>query len=341
LIVQEMGMRRSGWIIGFMASATLLAGVGWWWQRPLLVDVVQARTGPAIEAVYASGTVEAGVMLPIAPRNSGRIEHIRVGEGDVVAAGQVLVQLDDQDLADNEAELSARAEQAQLLARRNQDLFQQGFLSAAERDRSQTEATAAQAALRRSRAQRAFLQLRAPAVGTILRRDAEPGQFVNMGQTLLVLACCAPLRISAEVDEEDINRVAVGQTVWLRADALPGQTLQGRVQEITPKGDPVSRSYRVRISLLKPEQLKVGMTVEANIVIRQVAKTVLVPSAAVQAGQVWVLRQEKIQAQAVRTGISTAEQTEILSGLAAGDAVITSPLQNSDAGRRARARHVD
>ena len=73
--------------------------------------------------------------------------------------------------------------------------------------------------------------LLAPADGTIIRRDGEVGQYIAPGQALFVLACCAPLRVTAEIDEEDISRVRVGQAVVLRADALPGALFDGSVSE--------------------------------------------------------------------------------------------------------------
>jgi len=126
------------------------------------------------------------------------------------------------------------------------------------RARGLTTPDVAEAAVKRAQAQRDYNQLVAPADGIVLRRDGEPGQFVAAGQAVLTLACCAPLRVSAEVDEEDIPRVVVGQKVTLRTDALPGRLFDGEVADITPKGDPVSRSYRVRIRLADAPAVDAG-----------------------------------------------------------------------------------
>jgi multidrug efflux pump subunit AcrA (membrane-fusion protein) len=131
------------------------------------------------------------------------------------------------------------------------------------------------------------MALTTPSDGLIIRRDGEIGQFIPAGQAVFYLSCCAPLRVSAEVDEEDIARVQVGQKVVLRADALPGVILDGKVSEITPKGDPVARSYRVRVKLADPSQLKVGMTVDANLIVAERPDALLVPATAVQDNAVW------------------------------------------------------
>ena len=78
-----------------------------------------------------------------------------------------------------------------------------------------------------------------------------------------------PLQIVAEVNEEDIPRVTIGQTVLLRSDAFTGTALKGTLHEITPAGDPVAKTFRIRIALPDDTPLKVGMSVEANVVTRE------------------------------------------------------------------------
>ena len=87
------------------------------------------------------------------------------------------------------------------------------------------------------------------------------------------------------MDEEDIPLVTVGQPVLIKADAFPGRILDGTVAEITPKGDPVNKSYRVRIGLPPDTPLMIGMTVESNIVVRREDAALLVPQAASRDGR--------------------------------------------------------
>ena len=185
--------------------------------------------------------------------------------------------------------------------------------------------------MRRAQAQRDYNQLVAPADGIVLRRDGEPGQFVAAGQTVLTLACCAPLRVSAEVDEEDIPRVVVGQKVMLRTDALPGRLFDGEVAEITPKGDPVSRSYRVRIRLadapaVDAGPLRTGMTMDANLIV--VAPRERVARAQPRAeGQRGVgVEQGRVQRREVKKGVTGAERSrDRLAGSREGETVVLRP----------------
>jgi len=267
---------------------TALAAIGAaiaWWQWPVRLEVAAVTRGPVVEAVYATGTVEPTVMIPLAPRSAGRLASIDVAEGARVRRGQVLARIESVDLDQTVQEMSAREQLARTQYERTRDLVGQKFMSPAELDRTKSELQAAQAAVRRAQAQRDYNQLVAPADGIVLRRDGEPGQFVAMGQALLTLACCAPLRISAEVDEEDISRVVVGQKALLRTDALPGRLFDGEVAEITPKGDPVSRSYRVRIRIadapaVDAGPMRTGMTMDVNLVVSRRENALLVPSRA-------------------------------------------------------------
>ena len=332
--------KRWIWIVG-LAAIVAVAGVVWWREGAVTVTVVAPTRGPAIEAIYATGTVEPTVMLPIAPRVAGRIVELNVDEGQRVRKGQQLARLDDADLVSTVEELEARARYAQSQYERAENLVRQGFMSKAEVDRTRADMEAAVAAVRRARSQRDYMTLTAPADGLVIRRDGEIGQFIPTGQQVFVLSCCAPLRVTAEVDEEDIARVHVNQKVLLRADALPGEIFDGTVSEVTPKGDPVARSYRVRVKLADPSKFKVGMTVDANLIVAERVNALLVPATAVQNGAVWVVDNGRLRRQPVKIGVTGSGRAEIVEGLAADARVVDSPAADLREGRAVRLRQPD
>lgn len=321
-----------------LAACAGAAALAWRALGPLELEAAAPARGPAVDAIFATGSVEPTVMLPIAPRVAGTLTALLADEGQVVRKGQVLARIDDSDLARTVDEQQAREHFARENYQRNEGLVRQGFVSPDSLDRARSDLDAAEASLRRAQAQRDFTALIAPADGTVLKRDGEVGQFFPAGQTLFTLSCCAPLRVGAEVDEEDIARVHVGQKVVMRTDALPDQVFDGVVAELTPKGDPVARSYRVRIRIAQPGALRVGMTIDANLIVAERADALLVPSRAVQAGKVWVLREGRLHAQAVRTGVVGPERTEILEGLGADAVVVAAPDERLREGRSARAQ---
>ncbi len=326
--------RRTAVLIGL--AAVVLAGLALALRfGPTRVSVVLPLRATAVEAIYAAGSVEPSVMLPIAARVSGTLASLDVDEGSHVRKGQQLARLEDTDLRSTVAELTARARYARENYERTEDLLHRGFIAPGELDRTRADLDAADAALKRAHTQRDFAALLAPADGVIIRRDGEIGQYLPAGQALFTLSCCAPLRVSAEVDEEDILRVRVGQKVVLRTDALPGTVLDGAVAQITPKGDPVTRSYRVRIRLADPGALKVGMTMDANLIVAQRANALMVPNSAVAAGSVWTVRDGRLHRQAVRTGVVGAERTEILDGVDPTTPVVIAPADGLVEGHRA------
>lgn len=336
--------KTSATLVTVAVGLALLAALAYAWRTwPLRVQTVQPVRGPAIEAVYATGTVEPTVMVPVAPRVGARLLSIEAEEGQQVRSGQRLARLESDDLEHTVREMRAREQLARAQYERSRQLAAQRFVSQAEVDRARSELQAAQAAASRAQAQRDYSQLLAPADGIILRRDGEAGQFVPAGQAVFSLACCAPLRVTAEVDEEDIARVQIGQQVSLRGDALPGRLFEGRVAEITPKGDPVSRSYRVRIQLqdappVAAGPLRTGMTMDANIVVARRDNALLLPNRALQSDFVWLLQDGRLHKRQVTKGAAGRERTEIRAGLAEGEQVVLAPADSLREGRRAHGR---
>ncbi len=322
-----------------MLTLVLLAvGGGLAWRRfgPVTVEVVSPTWGPAVRAGYATGTVEPTVMLPIAPRNAGRLVEIKVDEGAPVREGQELARLEDADLQRSVDELAARTRFAQTQLDRAQTLLDRGLGTVLERDRARSDWQAAAAAESRARTLRGFMTLTAPAAGQILRRDGEIGQLIPANQPIFYFSQQAPLRIAAEVDEEDILLVQPGQAVLIRAPALPDRIIEGRVASITPKGDPVSRSFRVRIDPTGDTRLRIGMTVEVNIIVTERADALLIPTTAVVDGAVWQVRDGRLLRQPVQTGIGGEARVEILAGLTEQDAIVRQPPADLQEGRRAR-----
>jgi len=343
LIALQAIMRRArtrgaglGWFVFALALLAATGFAGWRLWAPPEVRTAPVQRGAAVRAVYATGTVEPTVMMPIAPRVAGRLQELHVDEGSMVTRGQVLARLDDTDLERTVDELDARARFAEEQYRRAQTMFERGVGAAVERDRAKADWEAAEAAAARARAQREFMWLTAPADGQILRRDGEIGELIPVNQPVFHLSCCESLRISAEVDEEDITQVVRGQRVLVHADAFPDRSFEATVAEITPMGDPITRTYRVRMTLPEAVPLRIGMTVDTNIIIETREDALLVPATAVSDGKVWLVRDGRAYRQAVHTGILGTLRSEILDGVEQGDTVIVLPPSELDEGARVR-----
>jgi RND family efflux transporter MFP subunit len=329
-------LRPAHWAVP-LALLCFAAGAAYWFSAPPSMTVIQPRRGPAVQAVYATGTVEPTVMVPISAHNMARLVELDADEGSTVVKGQLLAKLEDDDLrrAVEVTEAEERYTKAEL--DRLAVLVERQVVARSTYDRAKADWEKARAAAARAAAEAGYLQLVAPAAGTVIRRDGEIGQMIGANQTVFWLYSNAPLRISAEVDEEDIAQVRSGQQVLIRSDALPGQTFHGQVQAVTPKGDPVARSYRVRITLLAGTPLMIGMTTETNIILRQSDHALLLPAGSVQQDTVWRVEDGHLSPQKVRIGAKGATEIEILEGVGEGDWIVVAPSPSLKGGQQVHA----
>jgi RND family efflux transporter MFP subunit len=324
----------------FLVVLILLAAAGgwFWWTLPATVVVALATTGPAVRAVYATGSVEPVHWARVGPAIRARITDVLVDEGDRVTEGQPMARLDNREAAHRAEEAEARARFAQEDLARIRTLVTRDIAARAALDRAEAEARAVRAVADAAQRRLDDTIVRAPADGIVLRRDAEVGEVVDTPASLFWIGEPRPLRVTAEVDEEDIAQVREGQRVLLRADAFPGQVLTATVGQITPKGDATRKAYRVRLALPDDTPLLIGMTVEANIVLRQTDNAVLVPPAALRDGRVFVVQGETVQPRPVEVGVQGPRAVEILRGLQSGEAVVLNPPPSLAAGQAVRIR---
>jgi RND family efflux transporter MFP subunit len=315
-----------------------LAGAWFWRGLSPAVAVATATTGPAVQAVYATGNVEPVHWAKVGPALRARITAVLVEEGARVQASQPMAQLDDREARHRAEEAEARALFAQEDLARVRALVARDVASRATLDRAEAEARAVRAAADAAQRRLDDYVVRAPSAGLVLRRDAEVGEVVDTPAALFWIGEPKPLRITAEVDEEDIAQIREGQRALLRADAFAGQVLTATVAQITPKGDATRKAYRVRLSLPDDTPLMIGMTVEANIVLRETANAVLIPPAALRVDHVFVAQGEVARRRQVTVGVQGPRAVEIRQGLAAGEVVVLDPPQGLKDGQAIRLR---
>ncbi|MGN6583106.1 MAG: efflux RND transporter periplasmic adaptor subunit, partial [Rhizobiaceae bacterium] len=282
-------MRRSTLIIAGLVLVAAAAGAYARFGRGPVVTAVPVARGTAADIVYATGGVEPVTWAKVASLVRGRIVYICHCEGEAVKKGAVLAQLDDSQARAALNELKAREEFLKNEMTRVSALIAKGAATTQAYERASMDLGQVQGLISVQNERIGEYTIGSPMDGLILRRDGETGEIAEVGQVLFRVGVPKPLQVVAEVNEEDIPRVAIGQTVLFRTDAFPGRRLEGRVGEITPMGDVNAKTFRVKMALPDDTPLKPGMSVEANIVAREKANALLVPADAVQGNAVFVV----------------------------------------------------
>jgi RND family efflux transporter MFP subunit len=329
-------MKQRKYLIS-IAILLLLAAAGWWrYGRGPAVTAATAVRGTAVEIVYATGGVEPVRWAKVASVIRDRIVYICHCEGKPVAKGDVLVRLDDGQARAGLKELKAREDFLQREMSRVSELITRGAATTQAHERAAMDLHTVQGLISVQTEKISDYTIVSPMDGVVLRRDGEIGEIAEAGQILFRVGVPKPLQVVAEVNEEDIPRVKLGQTALFRTDAFPDQRLEGKVTEITPMGDVAAKTFRVKMLLPDDTPLKPGMSVEANIVTRKKPNALLIPADAVQGDAVFVLDGATARRRDVKIGIRGTRVVEVISGLADGERVAAPAAIGLEDGARVR-----
>ncbi|MGJ5207053.1 efflux RND transporter periplasmic adaptor subunit [Bradyrhizobium sp. HKCCYLR20261] len=335
----DRGRRRFSWSTLLLLVVLLGAGAGitaWWLRGPAVMTARIAR-GTAAEIVYATGAVEPETWSRTTPLVRGRIVERCRCEGKPVKAGDLLARLDDKEAQATLNDLRAQEDFQRHEFERQTQLLARGAATSQAYQRSESDLARVRAQIAAQTQRLDYYKLVAPMDGVVLKEDGEVGDMVDPGTILYRVGLERPLWVVADVNEEDIPRVKVGQKALLRTDAFGNQALPGTVKQITPAGDPIAKTFRVRIGLPDDTPLRVGMSVEANIVSREKADAVLAPANAVVNNTLLVIEGGRVHRRKVRLGIRGSAAVEVLDGAQEGELVASPATADIRDGERVRA----
>jgi multidrug efflux system membrane fusion protein len=292
-----------------------------------------------------AGEVRAREESALSFRVGGKLVRRFVDVGDRVRAGQVLAELDAQDL-----ELQARGAKAQLaaaqgeLARAAADraryakLAQRQLVSRSALDAQDAAYTAAsgqaQAAGANYDAARnaaGYARLLAPRDGVIALRQAEAGQVVAAGQAIFGLAADGAREVAIALPEARVRDFAVGQPAQVEVWNAPGRRLPARIRDISPAADAQTRTYATRVALDDVRAAADGLGQSARVFFAAAPgdAKLAVPLAAVQPGPgggkaLWVVdpATRRVRLAPVRLGPYAEDSVPVLSGASAGDWIV-------------------
>jgi multidrug efflux system membrane fusion protein len=323
--------------------------------RPVNVVTVARDMGDA-QTSY-TGDVRARYETPLGFRVAGKLVARNVEVGSTVVKGQILARLDPSDFRLNiEAARSqlaaARSDLAQAEddLKRYRELYAKKFISAAEFDRRQTTYDIAKARLEQASAelgvaqnQSAYTELRADQNGIITANNVEVGQVVSAGQPVMRLARPEEKEVVVSVPESRLDELRAAGDVAITLWAEPDARFKGKIREVSPTADPVTRTYTAKVTVLDPTRdMQLGMT--ANVILgpREARPVIRLPLAALyqkgDAPAVWIVdaATSQVALRPVQVARYTQDAVEITAGLQPGEVVVRAGVHKLHDGEKVR-----
>ena len=321
----------------------ILATPSAWAALPFAVGTVKYQVSDSGYSTEAA--VEAVKQSTVSAQVSGRVSAVNFDAGDYVKAGAVIVRLSAQELSSAVAGSQAQvAQAAAMLANaranyeRQQQLFQQKFISQAALDRATAEFQSAEAAARAARAGAGqtsavsgYTVITAPFSGVVATRHVELGESVSPGMPLMTGFDPKDMRVVANIPQYKLADVKAAPRVAVEIPSL-NKWIDATGITVLPSADTASHTVRVRIDLpTNLENVIPGMFARAHFSVGSARKLSIPASAVVRRSEitaVYVVNQDKVSMRQIRLGVANARgQVEVLAGLDAGDVIALEPVK--------------
>ncbi len=331
-------------IFQFVAKPQIVKGIIAGMPRPVpAVAVAEARTETWQTRIAAIGTFRAVQGIDVSPQVGGVVRTINFESGQDAQKGQLLVQIDDSvEQADLKSNL-ATLRNAELALERQRQLITGGSTATAQVDSALAARDSAAAAADRTRALIAQKALAAPFAGRLGLRKIDAGQYIQPGTSIVTLQQLDPIDVDFPVPEQDIARVAVGQPIEIVVDAFEGKTFAGKVTSIDARVSIEARTILVRAQVSNPQtELRPGMFANVALLVGKGVDVITLPRTSVTyslyGDTVYVVKPQPApdgsapapadqpmiaERHVVKTGDTRGDRVSILSGVAAGERVIT------------------
>ena len=314
-------------------------------KRPQISGVkVEPVTVSKVDDIYeVTGTVRSNQTSLVASRVMGTVTFIPVREGDFVQKGQLLLTIDDRDVAQRLQAAKMLAEAAKQNSdltdktwQRYKKLHTEDVVSQQEMDRIDTQKKLADAEYNRVKAMAdeaatylSFTKVTAPVSGRITEKRIEAGSMATPGMPLLVIEGGGNSYIEVSIDAGIGNSVKTGMAVEAEVET-EDRPLAGIIKEVFPAVDPSSRTFTAKIGF-KDVNPRSGLFARVRIPIGKKESIIVPDQAVVRKGQLTGLYavddNRLVTYRLVRTGKVSAAGTEILSGLKANDRIVTSGIE--------------
>ncbi len=284
-------------------------------------EIIQAKPHVAGEEVV--GTVRPKLHSVIEAKVSGRIEKMLVTPGQQVKAGELLAQLDVREVQARLDQALAVRQQAESELKRYETLRAKQVITPAEFEAVQSRQQIAVAAASEAETMLSYAKINAPFDGVVTRKLADVGDLASPGKPLIEIEDPQVLQFETAVPAAIIDKVKLGTKLPVRI--MSGQQ-EGTVSEIAPSADAASRTFLVKLDLPSGSELRAGQFGRVQIPVSETRVLRAPASAVVQRGQmelVFVVVNKHAQLRLVKTGRRFDNEVELLSGVSAGEEVVT------------------
>lgn len=340
----KQAYKRGAWIVGcglvlgalvapkLISSEDLSPGEGsGGGPAPVTVAAHVVGPEPIADVVETTGTLRANEEVQLVGEASGRITRVLFQEGSEVRSGQLLVKINDADLEAQRQSTLQRLELARTGEERREQLLKIGGVSQEEYDHIRNEVGVLRAELQRIDAQIARTEVRAPFSGTIGLRAVSLGGYLSSQSPIATLRQTDPIKLDFDVPERHAGRVRIGDVVSFRVEGS-AERHQATVYALEPGIASETRTLRARARGPNPDgALRPGGFAQVTLTLREIPDALMVPTTALMPSAertlVYLIRDGVAVHRPVQTGIRTADRVQILSGVEAGDSVVTSGLQ--------------
>lgn len=301
------------------------------------VEVATTKTGD-ISAYYSStATLEAEEEAMVVAKVRGIVKNLNVEEGDYVKAGDLLAQLEEEQLELEAERAKATMDRLQNELNRKKELYNKNLISAQEYENAKYEYQAQKSEYELAKLQVKYSQIQAPIEGIVSDRLIKVGNMINSDQEVFKITDFDPLLAVLQVPEHEMDKIEKGQKALIQVDAVKGEVFEGQVLRISPTVNPETGTFEVTVSIKdESRQLKPGMFGRVQIVYDTHQNVMMIPKNAVMTedgtSSVYVLNNKLAYRRNVNTGYVNGDSIEVLEGLTPSDTVVTigqSSLQDS------------
>lgn len=276
----------------------------------------------------ANGTFIPNQQVVVGAEVAGRVASVSAKEGDYVRPGQTLAVVVGDKQNVSVANATANLNNAQADLKRFESAFATGGVTKQQLDAANLQYETAKNNLRTAQITAGDVAMKTSVAGIINSRKIEPGSYVSIGAAAFEIVNISTLKLKVNVDEKNIGGLKVGQTVDLMVSVMPDKKFSGKINFIAPKAD-ANLNFPVEIEIANPKnELRAGMYGSAKFGEGVSASALTVPRTAfvgsVSDNKIFVVKDGKAVETKVQPGRSFGDYIEVLSGLNAGDEVITS-----------------